>query len=124
MAFLGVIQLRPGMFLGDLSVRTLRTYIQAYSQARRDLGVAPYGADEDLLIPLFEEWLAVKGRNEGTAAKLDWVGYIEAIDNSQHNVMTFFRLFREFLAQRGQALDDPDTAWRDWPKDRSGFLLR
>ncbi|WAS91300.1 hypothetical protein [Nannocystis punicea] len=37
--------------------------------------------------------------------------------------MTFFQLLREFLAQRGQALDEPDVAWRDWPRDKSEFVL-
>jgi hypothetical protein len=123
MAFLAVIQLRPGMFLGDQSVKTLRTYIQAYTQARRDVGIPPFGADEESILPQFEAWLATRAKTEGRLTDLHWANHIEAIDDGPNNIMTFFRLFREFLAQQGRALDDPEAAWQTWPQDKSGFVL-
>ncbi|MCB9601464.1 MAG: hypothetical protein H6720_14165, partial [Sandaracinus sp.] len=58
MPFLRRICTRPGMFLGDERVGTLDVYLQAYGQAREDLGVAELVESEATLLDDFGRWLA------------------------------------------------------------------
>jgi hypothetical protein len=112
LAFLGRIHHRPGMYLGDERVRTLATFIRAYAQAREDLGIPEFGEGEELVLDDFEKWLAEK---QNDSREVAWPTLIEAVDASERNARTFFRLFGEFLASRGLALTEPSTA--RWPAE-------
>ena len=110
--FLGVVKTRPGMYLGDERVQTLTTYILAYTQAREDLGVPPYGPGEQELLEEFTYWLADRRQSDDNCS---WPGHIRRIDASDANVHTFFRLFEEYLAERGKALPDFVGRTETWP---------
>jgi hypothetical protein len=110
--FLKRIHVRPGMYLGDERVRTLATYIQGYTQAREDLGVPEFGDGEGLVLREFEKWLSAKRNDTRDVA---WPSLIEAVDGTERNVQTFFRLFDEFLAGREDSLTAQTDA--SWPAD-------
>lgn len=110
--FLSVVRTRPGMYLGDERVRTLDTYLRGYVQAREDLGVPAYGHDESNLMQDFEEWLSKRLKSN---AVCPWSARVEEEDNSDRNVYTFFRLFEEFLAERGRSLLEFKAARSRWP---------
>src|SRR5688572_8097550 len=106
-AFLKRVSTRPGMFLGDESVRTLATFIQGYSQARTDLGLPDFVDGESTLLTDFEKWLAAK---LGDTRDVAWFTLVATEDPSERNVRTFFRLLEEFLSEHGKSLSS-DATW-------------
>ena len=110
--FLAVVKTRPGMYLGDERVETLATYIVAYMQARRDLGVPSYRPEDQEMLEEFTYWLSKRRQSDDDCA---WDGHVKQIDSSGANVHTFFRLFEEFLAERGKALPDFVGRTATWP---------
>jgi hypothetical protein len=112
--FLRVVQTRPGMYLGDESVRTLANYIEGYEQAREDLGFGRYGTEGDVLGE-FGLWL--KERVD-TPKELTWSGYVQQLDQTESSVRTFFLLFAQFLEEKGRVMPTLEEAARCWPVHR------
>ncbi|WP_437828341.1 hypothetical protein [Sorangium sp. So ce1153] len=110
--FLRCVRQRPGMYLGNNSVRTLETYILGYTQARIDLGIPEFGAGESALLESFGKWLASASTSR---MNLGWAGYVEFVDPSCDNVHTFFKKFDEFLREQGMSLDEGMAD--AWPPD-------
>lgn len=94
--FIEKIKVRPGMYLGDERLSTLRAYISGYCQAREDLGVVALDEFEVNVLNEFKYWLAVK---HGRRLNLDWSGYVEHCfsNNPEESVLEFFKLFDEFM---------------------------
>jgi len=95
--FLAQVRARPAAFLRDERVSTLDTFIFAYTQAREDLGMPPFGREEAAVLPDFEHWLAARLRDTRQVA---WPTLVASVDPGDQNVLTFFRLFEEFLTER------------------------
>lgn len=105
--FLSLIRHRPGMFLGDESVRTLEVFIRGYIQARRDLELPAFAAEEDGLLTSFEAWLS---ESLGDRKCVSWATFIEQLDPSGRNVISFMRYFEDFLKERGMSLAAPPAS--------------
>jgi hypothetical protein len=97
--FLRKISRRPGAYLGDETVRTLATYLLAYSFARTDLGFPEFGVGEETLLRDFHQWLEGRLKVHST---LGWRSIIEKVDSSERSVHTFIKLFDEFLESTGR----------------------
>jgi hypothetical protein len=110
LAFLKRVRTRPGMYLGDENVKTLATFVQAYAQARADLGVSEFASSESSVLPDFEKWLAGE---LGDSRDVAWYTLIASEDPSDRNVHTFFRRFEEFLLRQGESLERPVSV--EWP---------
>ena len=109
LAFLKRVRTRPGMFLGDENVKTLSTFLQAYGQARIDLGVPEFATAEASLLDEFETWLAARLHDTRDVA---WPTLVATEDPGERNVQTFFLRFEEFLQERGDSLTQPgDVTW-------------
>lgn len=108
MPFFRRVNTRPGMFLGDERVRTLDTYIQAYSQARTDLGLSEFGAGEESILADFGRWLGAK---LGDTRDVGWASLVARHDPGEHSAKVFFLLFEEFLNERGDSLLRSGPAW-------------
>jgi len=114
---LAVAKTRPAMWVpGPETVRNLETYLIGYRQAREDLGMPEFGAGEEDLLEDFTQWLAKRLRSE---KQLCWAGFIDEVDPGPKNVQSFFRLFVEFLRERGISLPEPEDA--AWPPQRATF---
>ena len=114
---LAVVRTRPGMWIpGPETVENLETYLIGYRQARGDLGLPPYGEGEEDLLDRFERWLK---RRLKTEKELGWSMYVTEIDDGPKNVVTFFRLFDEFLEENDLGLPAPEDA--GWPADTWGI---
>ena len=106
MPFLRRVSTRPGMYMGDESVKTLATYIQGYAQARIDLGAPEFAEAEAALLTDFTKWLA---RELSDPREVAWYTLIASEDPSEFNVRTFFRRFEQFLQGRGDGLSRPSS---------------
>lgn len=104
------VRSRPGMYLGDESVKALATFVQAYGQARTDLGVPEFAPSESELLPNFEKWLA---RELGDSRDVAWHTLIATEDPTDRNVHTFLRRFEDFLRGIGESLERPVSV--EWP---------
>jgi hypothetical protein len=113
-----VVKTRPSMWVpGPETVRNLETYLLGYRQARADLGVPEFGAAHGDLLEEFAQWLKT---TLGSKKNLSWPGYIEEVDPGAGNVHTFFRLFAEYLAERGMRF--PERKDARWPaEDQTRF---
>jgi hypothetical protein len=85
---------RPGAYLGGEDVRSLDLFLNAYSQAREDLGLPAFVPGEDTLFKDFESWLS---QRSGLSDTRGWWGLIERLDTTSNNIRTFLHLFDEFL---------------------------
>lgn len=96
--FLKRVSARPGMFLASENVAALSLYLQAYGQARVDLGLPEFGRGEETLLADFTAWLMAR-----SASRHDhgWQELIHFANPDARNVQTFFSLFEEFLLARG-----------------------
>lgn len=101
------------MYLGSEQVGTLDTYLQAYGQARVDLGVPEFVDSEATLLEEFEAWLAAA---RSDTRQVRWPTLIATEDPSERNVRTFFVRFEEFLRTRGESLSgDGEPGWPPAP---------
>jgi hypothetical protein len=98
--FLACIRKRPGMYLGREDVHTLDTFIFAYALSRRHSGLPP----GTTLLDEFRDWIRHATGNADTSH--DWCSCVAAVDPSPRNILTFFRYFDDFLAQRGLGMTE------------------
>lgn len=94
LAFLRRMSVRPGAYLGSERVEALELFINAYTQARTDLGVPEFGSGEERMLVDFTQWLEERLGIHDTRG---WWGLIARFDASDTNVRTFVHLFDEFL---------------------------
>ncbi len=116
--FLATIRARPGMYLGDERVGTLRSFLAGYEQARADLGFVGMADSDVAILSRFDAWLEEKTRAHGSAGSARWPQLLHRIDASERNVQTFLKLFEEFLQSEGRSLDRVEK-WvpRGWEPD-------
>jgi len=101
----------PGAYLGNLNVRSLELYINAYSHARADLGL-PRFSERDAH-GLLEAFTGSLKKRLANTSNVGWADLIERLDPSDRNVLTFFREFDVFLADTGP--DGPGSHGRPEP---------
>ncbi len=61
LSHLASIRTRPGMYLPDERVETLRSYLLGYEQAREDLGLPRYTRKESKILSDFDVWIPCSG---------------------------------------------------------------
>lgn len=115
--YLTRIRARPGAFLGgDERAETLCTLMTGYEQGRADAGAVGMDAEHSELLASFDAWLAKRVNYDLSSGSARWPQLIELLDDSRKNVLTFFKLFEEFLQSRGTSLDsvEPWTPRSGW----------
>ena len=98
------VRQRPGAWLGSERVRCLENYLAGYMKARRAFKVPELCPPEEARWREFDAWCAKE--KIGAVDSAGWCGVVEMLDRGEHNVLTFFLLLEEFLAVRGERLDD------------------
>lgn len=107
---LACIRQRPGMYLGDERVETLAAYLSAYELGRVDVGGSGLDAKDARLLQEFEGWICAQTPEFGAQGTAGWSLLVRRVDSSAQNVRTFFTLFEQFLATRGESLNNV-TPW-------------
>lgn len=113
LGLLATISRRPGMYLGDERVETLQLYINAYSQAREDLGFRGLVESDERLWREFTDWLRARTHvSSGGTRPFVVCELIRMLDPKERNVQTFFAEMEAFLQFHGKSLRGPDVvAW-------------
>jgi len=113
---LAVVRIRPGTFLGDEEVRTLRAFLEGYEGARIDMGLAGMSDEDQALLSDFTAWL--KERFGHSTMDWSWIvqerfreggglgGARGARSTTDGSTALFFQLLEEFLAARKLRLPD------------------
>jgi hypothetical protein len=101
------IRTRPGMYLCDERVESLDRYLAGYSQAREDVGQAWMASADEAVWRGFEAWLVTRADGGVPPPSLQywpsWARAVIQIDAGPSNVLTFFRLFEEYLNSIGES---------------------
>lgn len=107
------VRVRPGMYLGDETVRTLGAYLAGYQHALINEGLyedsfAKFPDRTPDVLSAFARWLLVEANDTRT---ISWSALIESEDPSSRNIYSFYRRFEQFLETRGQNLDEWTPSW-------------
>lgn len=96
---IGNIRKRPVMYLGELSIGQLRTFLAGYSFARRQMQVPQ--TQQEKVFSTFQPWVE---QHFGISSQQHWDQIIlEASKNEAEAVERFFILFDEFTVLQNGA---------------------
>ena len=109
------MEAKPAMWTGELSLKSIRTFLSGYSYALEE-----YNLDEEQIVdqPNFHDWVAEKlGFFESTPGwanmilavtiglnpkKIDWTNYDLSVTKEQHkkSIQKFYLLLEEFVTTK------------------------
>lgn len=91
---IGAIRPRPGMYLGDNSIRLFAAFLDGYCYCR-------IGPRKRVLMPAFQRWIMKRYRMPKTQA--DWVKIIQFHSTNEWKALeTFYRDFDKFVKEEVQ----------------------
>lgn len=101
LGMLATIRTRPGAFLGDERVSTLRAFLAGYEQGREDAGLVGMHKHDSELLERFDRWLGELLEVDISQGASRWPQLVAQIDSGAQNALTFFRLLTQFLNSVG-----------------------
>ena len=117
---IGNIRKRPVMYLGQLSIGQLRTFLAGYSFARRQMQIPQ--TQQEKIFSTFQPWVE---QHFGRSSQQHWDQIIlEKSNNEAEAVTRFFSLFDEFIGLQNGAKSSPKLQELDpafnFPRDAVG----
>ena len=106
---IGNIRKRPVMYLGELSIGKLRTFLAGYSFARRQMKIPP--TQQEKLFSTFQLWIE---QRFGMSSPQHWDRIIfEFSENEEDAIRQFFTLFDEFIGSQNGTMSAQTTPERE-----------
>ncbi|BAY61756.1 hypothetical protein NIES22_18230 [Calothrix brevissima NIES-22] len=94
------VKKRPSLYLGKRSLSHLQVFLDAYTFARREIGIEPTEQEQDF--EEFQEWIEQRFNQVNTQS---WSRIILFYSEDESDALEkFFELFEEF-SQRHQSLE-------------------
>jgi len=88
----GIIQQRPGMFLGQCSITRLRAFLDGYMSSRADLGLPQ--TQQELEFNQFQDWIQTRFKISSSHGWDSIILFYSADEKDALN--NFFELFEQF----------------------------
>jgi hypothetical protein len=100
------VQQRPSLYLGKRSLSHLQVFLDAYTFARREMGIEP--TEQEQYFEEFQDWIEQRFNQVDTQS---WSRIILFYSEDESDALEkFFELFEEFLQQRNHSLEVNEIA--------------
>lgn len=94
------IRKRPVMYLGELSISQLRTFLAGYGFARRQMKIPQ--TQQEKMFSTFQTWIE---NRFGISSQQRWDRIIlDSSQNEEEAIQQFFTLFDEFMGSQNGAI--------------------